>query len=237
MLRTVEAVAATGVATVVMTYWNPVLAYGAGAVRPRPRLGGRLGPDHAGPDPRRGRRVARRQRRPRPGPDLPGGAVLDRRPDRLDRRRRAAAGSTPPRRWASPAPGRRRRASRRRWSDGYASRLVAAGRRSGSASPTATQAAEVAAYADGVIVGSALVRCLLDADSEAAGARRAWAHWRPELAAGVRTARPLRAVASWLCCPLTSPARRRGCGHLGPVPIRAYALCIIARGRRGHGRR
>ena len=34
VLRTVEAVAATGVATVVMTYWNPVLAYGpAGSPR------------------------------------------------------------------------------------------------------------------------------------------------------------------------------------------------------------
>jgi tryptophan synthase alpha chain len=31
------------------------------------------------------------------------------------------------------------------------------------------QAAEVAAYADGVIVGSALVRAVLDADSPAAG--------------------------------------------------------------------
>jgi tryptophan synthase alpha chain len=31
------------------------------------------------------------------------------------------------------------------------------------------QAAEVAAYADGVIVGSALVRCLTDAADEAAG--------------------------------------------------------------------
>ena len=34
------------------------------------------------------------------------------------------------------------------------------------------QAAEVAAYADGVIVGSAFVRCLLDHDDRAAGARR-----------------------------------------------------------------
>ena len=34
------------------------------------------------------------------------------------------------------------------------------------------QAAEVAQYADGVIVGSALVRCLLDADDPADGRRR-----------------------------------------------------------------
>ncbi len=51
---------------------------------------------------------------------------------------------------------------------------------------TGAQAAEVAAFADGVIVGSAFVRCLLDAPDEAAGiaAVRALA---VELAAGVRS--------------------------------------------------
>jgi tryptophan synthase alpha chain len=48
------------------------------------------------------------------------------------------------------------------------------------------QAAEVAGYADGVIVGSALVRCLLDADSAAAGAA-AVGKLTAELAQGVRT--------------------------------------------------
>jgi tryptophan synthase alpha chain len=50
---------------------------------------------------------------------------------------------------------------------------------------TGAQAAEVAAYADGVIVGSAFVRCVLEAPDEAAGiaALRALA---AELAAGVR---------------------------------------------------
>jgi tryptophan synthase alpha chain len=47
------------------------------------------------------------------------------------------------------------------------------------------QAAEVAGYADGVIVGSAFVRCLLDAPDEAAGARAA-AELSADLAAGVR---------------------------------------------------
>lgn len=51
------------------------------------------------------------------------------------------------------------------------------------------QAAEVASFADGVIVGSALVRCLLDADSEAAGAR-AVGDLTADLAAGVRTRQP-----------------------------------------------
>jgi tryptophan synthase alpha chain len=47
------------------------------------------------------------------------------------------------------------------------------------------QAAEVASYADGVIVGSALVRCLLDAPDEASGLTRLRA-LTAELAEGVR---------------------------------------------------
>ena len=47
------------------------------------------------------------------------------------------------------------------------------------------QAAEVAEYADGVIVGSAFVRRLLDAPDEAAGVR-ACAELSADLAAGVR---------------------------------------------------
>jgi len=47
------------------------------------------------------------------------------------------------------------------------------------------QAAEVASYADGVIVGSAFVRLLLDASDERAGARAVSA-FTSELAAGVR---------------------------------------------------
>ena len=58
---------------------------------------------------------------------------------------------------------------------------------------TAEQAAEVAGYADGVIVGSAFVRCLLDASSPAAGVD-AVARLARELAAGVRAgARPAAA--------------------------------------------
>jgi tryptophan synthase alpha chain len=47
------------------------------------------------------------------------------------------------------------------------------------------QAAEIAAFADGVIVGSAFVRRLLDAPSAASG-RSAVADLAAELAAGVR---------------------------------------------------
>ncbi|MGZ4534921.1 MAG: tryptophan synthase subunit alpha [Nocardioidaceae bacterium] len=50
------------------------------------------------------------------------------------------------------------------------------------------QAAEVASYADGVIVGSAFVRRLLDADSRAAGVR-ALGELTRDLADGVRRAR------------------------------------------------
>jgi tryptophan synthase alpha chain len=47
------------------------------------------------------------------------------------------------------------------------------------------QAAEVGAFADAVIVGSAFVRCLLDAPDEPSGAKAA-AALASELAAGVR---------------------------------------------------
>lgn len=52
---------------------------------------------------------------------------------------------------------------------------------------TGDQAAEIAAYADGVIVGAALVRCVLEADSTAA-ACAAVERLAGELAAGVRRA-------------------------------------------------
>lgn len=52
---------------------------------------------------------------------------------------------------------------------------------------TGAQAAEVGGYADGVIVGSALIRCLLDADDEAAGLA-ALRRLSAELAQGVRGA-------------------------------------------------
>jgi tryptophan synthase alpha chain len=55
---------------------------------------------------------------------------------------------------------------------------------------TGAQAAEVAAFADGVIVGSALVRCVLDAPDVAAGQRRLRA-LSSELAEGVRVRAPL----------------------------------------------
>ena len=58
------------------------------------------------------------------------------------------------------------------------------------------QAAEVAGYADGVIVGSAFVRRLLDAGDDHPAGVRAVAGLAAELAAGVRRAAPRRPLAS-----------------------------------------
>ncbi len=52
VLRTVEAVAATGTPTVVMTYWNPVDRYGVARFAQDLASAGGAGPDHARPDPR-----------------------------------------------------------------------------------------------------------------------------------------------------------------------------------------
>jgi tryptophan synthase alpha chain len=54
---------------------------------------------------------------------------------------------------------------------------------------TGAQAAEVAAFADGVIVGSALIRCVLDAPDRGTGLDRLRA-LSAELAAGVRDTKP-----------------------------------------------
>ena len=84
----------------------------------------------------------------------------------------AAASSMPRRTWASPAP-------RTVVGDAAAASSSAPGRsptcRSASASGCrpGSRRAEVAAYADGVIVGSALVRCLTEAGNPRAGASSA----------------------------------------------------------------
>ena len=156
-----------------MTYWNPVERYGVERFAARPRRRRGSGPDHARPHPGRRHRLDRRRRRPRPRQGLPRRAVLDRRADRDDGRRPAAASSTPPRSWASPAPATT--------TSDLAGPLVARTKAAtelhsdlpvgvGLGVSNGDQAAEVASYADGVIVGSAFVRALLDhADDRAAG--------------------------------------------------------------------
>lgn len=76
------------------------------------------------------------------------------------------------------------------------------------------QAAQVGAYADGVIVGSALVRALLDAPDEAAGLD-ALAEVTRGLAAGVASARPGAAPNLGA---VVSPGA--GVAHVGAGPVR-----------------
>ena len=141
-------------------------------------------------------------------------------PERLAKhgRRRPAASSTPPRPWASPARATWCRTPRRNWcrrvkdvSDIPVG--VGLGVRSRE------QAAEIGSFADGVIVGSALVSAL-DRRRRSRGPRT-----------DRRTGR--RGATEGACYVTTTvlayfPSPPQGVWHLGPVPHRAYALCIIA---------
>ena len=79
------------------------------------------------------------------------------------------------------------------------------------------QAAQIGAYADGVIVGSALVSAL---DGGPAGGPRA------DRRTGRRCATEDFGVTTTILASFPSPPQ--GVWHLGPIPIRAYALCILA---------
>jgi tryptophan synthase alpha chain len=185
ILRTVEAVAATGVPTLVMTYWNPVLRYGperfaqdlanaggAGLITPD------LIPDEA----------------------ADWIAVADKHsldkvflvsPSSTDTRLAATVAACRGFVYATSVMGVT--GARAKTSDA-APTLVARVRKVTDDLPVGVglgvsngaQAAEVAQFADAVIVGSALVRCLLDAPDEAAGVR-AVAALTADLAAGVRS--------------------------------------------------
>jgi len=187
VLRTVEAVAATGVAVLVMTYWNPVDHYGVDAfARDLAAAGGcglitpDLTPEEA-------------------GPWLDAAAAHD-----LDRVFLVAPSSTPERIelitkvctgfvYAVSVMGIT--GARDRVGDaaaGVVSRIhactdlpaaVGLGVRDGA------QAAEIAGFADGVIVGSAFVQRLLDAPDPASGIQGV-RELAEDLAAGVR--RPAR---------------------------------------------
>lgn len=192
VLRTVEAVAATGIPTVVMTYWNPVEHYGGS------RRNGQSGV-------------------PRFAADLAaaGGAGLitpDLTPDSapewiaaadehgLDKIFLVAPSSTDARIAMTTAACRgfvyatavMGVTGARTTTSDLAGPLVARTRATtdlpigvGLGVSNGEQAAEVASYADGVIVGSAFVRALLDHDDRAAGLR-ALAALTEDLAAGVR---------------------------------------------------
>ncbi len=206
-LRAVAAVVDAGAAAVTMGYWNQVERYGVDRFAADLAAGRRVRRDHARPDPGRGRGMdcgCRRgtastgcswSRRPRPTRASPT-------PRRLPRLRLRLRGHGCDRR----ARERRRRGRdprRHACANSHPGIPVCVG----LGVSTGDQAAQVAGFADGVIVGSALVRCLLDG-----GGAQAVRELAAELADGVRAA-PLSSRqrcgqqaqamrCSWLYAPL-----------------------------------
>jgi tryptophan synthase alpha chain len=183
VLRTVEAVAGTGAAVVVMTYWNPILRYGVDAfARDLAAAGGSglITPDLI--------------------PDEADDWMAASDAHDLERIFLVAPSS-------SPARIERTVAACRGWVYAASTMGVTGAReQTSSAAPAlvervraatalpvcvglgvsnGNQAAEVASYADGVAVGSAFVRCILDASDEGE-ATKAIAALTSDLAAGVR---------------------------------------------------
>ncbi|GAA2408077.1 tryptophan synthase subunit alpha [Actinomadura vinacea] len=190
VLRTVEAVAGTGVATLVMTYWNPVDRYGVDAfARDLSSAGGAglitpdLTPEEAGPW---------LEASDAHGLDRVFLVALSSTDERIDKITKASRGFV----YAASLMGV---TGARSAVDTGAPRLVertrAALARDGSTLPvglglgvgTGAQAAEVAAFADGVIVGSAFIRRLLDAPDLSTGLKDLRV-LTAELAEGVRRA-------------------------------------------------
>ncbi|MER6830098.1 tryptophan synthase subunit alpha [Streptosporangium sp. NPDC000563] len=183
VLRTVEGVAATGAATLVMTYWNPIDRYGADRfARDLANAGGvgtitpDLTPEEAGP-----------------WREASAGAGIDTvflvAPSSTEARIKAVVDSCTGFVYAASLMG----VTGARDSVGEAAQGLVERTRPHTSLPvcvglgvgTGRQAAEVAGYADGVIVGSAFIRRVLDAPDEnsaLASVRELGA----ELAAGVR---------------------------------------------------
>jgi tryptophan synthase alpha chain len=183
VLRTVEAVAATGIPTVVMTYWNPVERYGverfatdlagaggAGLITPD------LTPDSAD------EWIAAADTQ-----DLDKIFLVA--PSSTDERLRYTAEACRGFVYATAVMG----VTGARTSTSDLAGPLVARTRAVTALPVGVglgvsngdQAAEVAAYADAVIVGSAFVRALLDSDDRAAGLK-ALGSLTEDLASGVR---------------------------------------------------
>ena len=185
VLRTVEAVASTGAPTVVMTYWNPVERYGverfaadladaggAGLITPD------LTPDSGG------EWIRAADAHDLDKIFLPAPSSTD---DRVAMTTAACRGFV----YAAAVMGV---TGARATTSSLAEPLVARAK-AVTDTPVAVglgvsngdQAAEIASYADGVIVGSAFVRCLLDHDEPAAGLAALTA-LTDDLARGVRRA-------------------------------------------------
>jgi tryptophan synthase alpha chain len=184
VLRTVEAVAGTGVPVLVMTYWNPVVQYGVSRFAADLAAAGGSGmitpdltPDEAG------EWLA--------AADSTGlDPVFLVAPSSTDERIARVTGCCRGFVYAASTMGVT--GTRDRVSD-RAPRLVERVRAAtrlpigvGLGVSTGAQAAQVAGYADGVIVGSAFVRALLDAPAEPAGLTAVGA-LAADLAAGVRS--------------------------------------------------
>jgi tryptophan synthase alpha chain len=187
VLRTVEAVAATGAPTVVMTYWNPVERYGVDRfARDLASAGGAglITPDLV--------------------PDEGGAWVAAADEHGLDKVFLVAPSSTDQRLAMTTAACRgfvyatavMGVTGARESSSDLAGPLVGRVRTVsdlpvgvGLGVSNGAQAAEVARYADGVIVGSAFVRCLLDAGTDRAAGLSSLAGLTSDLAEGVRRAR------------------------------------------------
>jgi tryptophan synthase alpha chain len=184
VLRTVEAVAATGVPTLVMTYWNPIERYGvdrfatdlsnaggAGLITPD------LTPDFA-PE-----WIKAADERDLDKVFLVAPSSTD---DRIAMTTAACRGFV----YATAVMGV---TGARATTSELAGPLVARTRKAtdlpvgvGLGVSNGAQAAEVAAYADGVIVGSAFVRVLLDHLDDRQAGLRALAALTEDLAGGVR---------------------------------------------------
>jgi tryptophan synthase alpha chain len=185
VLRTVEAVASTGAPTVVMTYWNPVERYGVERFAADLADAGGAGlitPDLT--------------------PDSGGEWIAAADAHDLDKIFLLAPSSTDDRVAMTPAACRgfvyaaavMGVTGARATTSSLAEPLVARAKAVtdtpvavGLGVSSGDQAAEIASYADGVIVGSAFVRCLLDHDEPAAGLAALTA-LTDDLARGVRRA-------------------------------------------------
>jgi len=183
VLRTVTAVSSTGAPTMVMSYWNPIERYGVAKFALDLAKAGGAGTITADII-----------------PDEAAEWISASEANRLDHVFLVAPSSTDVRiaRTAEAASGFVYAAAvmgvtGARTQVGAAARQLVARTKAVTTLPvcvglgvsSGSQAAEVAEFADGVIVGSAFVRCLLDAPSPAAGVAAVHA-LAQELAAGVR---------------------------------------------------
>jgi len=186
VLRTVEAVARTGTPTVVMSYWNPILRYGPQAfARDLAAAGGAgaITPDLVPDEDPVWIEAARAH-------DLDTVFLVA--PSSSDERLRLTAQACRGFVYVSSTMGV---TGSRAEVGAAAAALVERTRKVtdlaaavGLGVSSGSQAAEIARFADGVIVGSAFVQRMLDANDPTSGRRDA-AELASELAAGVRSAR------------------------------------------------